>query len=327
MLTPRRVLALLIVLTAVIYAPSVGFGFVYEDRNDFRTWAAPGSLTDWALAIWEKPARSLTALSYMAGQSLSGVEPWGYHLMSVGWHLVNGVLVAILAAAVVGGGWAAPIVAGVFLLHPVQVESVAYISSHAELVSTACLLLALICVEHGRLALAFVCCGVAMLGKETAVAAFLLVPAWQWFRGRGLEKAWIALMILPVLGLWPRFPPSLELAWIARTVTEAIGLLSLWLLPVPLTIDHDWSSVRIGVSLGVIVALSVWNAPARFAVVCAAALLLPRLLVPQLEGLHEHHLYPVSVGLSLCAGFWLCGGDAQEDVYVPRVSPLPPLPL
>lgn len=324
MLTPIRATSVLLVLTALLYSPSLGYGYVYEDLNDFRKWSEMDTLEAWASWAWRKPARSLTALSYMAGQTLSGLEPWGFHLMSVAWHLLNGVLVAMLAASVVGGGWAVPLVAGVFLLHPVQVESVAYISAHADLVSTAAILLALLFAERRRLGLAFVACGLAVLGKETAVASFLLIPVWEVWRGRAVPKAWIACAVLPPLLLLDRFPITLDPAWMARTVTEAIGLLSLWIVPLPLTIDHDWSAMRIGIAALVMLALVIGNRPARFALASAAVLLAPRLFVPQLEGLHEHHLYNISIGLSLCAGLWLFGEHAQERSHVEsRLSPLP----
>src|SRR5207244_11843331 len=59
-------------------------------------------------------------------------------------HLVNGVLVFFIARSIFGktevsksaAEWMAGLAAGLFLLHPLQTESVTYISSRSELLST-----------------------------------------------------------------------------------------------------------------------------------------------------------------------------------------------
>lgn len=322
MFTPNRATALLVVVTAALYAPSLGYGFVYEDLNDFRTWSQPFALSAWL----ETSARSLTSLSYAAGQALSGVEAWGFHLVSILWHLVNGILLAVLSRRVVGD-WPSVIVAGLFLLHPVQVESVAYISSQSELVSTLPLLLALLLVERRWWIPAWVACGLAMLGKETAVAAFLLVPLWAAWRGLPLPYVrWGAACLIPGLLVGQRFAGmvAFDPAWMSRMSTEWAGLVSLWVFPSPLSIEHDWSSPRLMVMGLALMALAWapwrWTAVIQAALVWCAVAMLPRLFVPQLEGLHEHHLYSWSIGLSLAVGVWLV---REKEAYVPsRIAPV-----
>lgn len=315
MFTPQRTTALLIAVTALLYARTLAYGFVFEDLNDFQTWSQPFTWSAWI----SQPSRMLTSLSFAAGQALSGTEAWGFHLVSVTWHLINGLLMFLLSLRVLPQ-WGATFAAGVFLLHPIQVESVAYISTQSELVSAACLLTALLLADSGKFALAFLACGLAVLAKETAVVSFLLVPLWLTWRGKDDARLtlWLLACVVPPLWLLPRFGGylTLDLAWMVRTVLEWAGLLSLWILPHPLAIDHDWSGLRIALTGAVMLVVMLsrrrWALAGQCALLWSAVSVLPRLFVPQLEGMHEHHLMTSTIALSLCAGLWLHPSDARE---------------
>lgn len=295
-----------------MYAPTVGYPFVWEDTNDFQLVMQPWTLDAWLAGAWAGHTRIVAGFLRGMGYALSGVEPWGYHLMSVSVHLLNGVLFAVLAHRVLAGWWASFAV-GLFLLHPLQVESVAYISSQADLVSVTGLLVALLCAERGWVVAAWLACAVAVLGKETAVAGFALVPVWLLWRVgfRWAVVGWFAASVVPGLYVMGRYTPVVDLAWMWRLTADLIGLLSLWVVPYPLSIEHDWSVLRLGLGAVGIVAACVVSRPVRWAVGACVVLVLPRVLLPQIESLHEHHAYPMVVGLSLSAG-WI---GAEWDAW------------
>ncbi len=89
-------------------------------------------------------SRSLLYLTFTINYVLSGQDVWGYHLVNLILHLANGLLMLLVAGLVLRKvidderlvRWYAILAAGFFVVHPVQTESVTYISSRSELLST-----------------------------------------------------------------------------------------------------------------------------------------------------------------------------------------------
>jgi protein O-mannosyl-transferase len=121
---------LLCAVTVFAYRPAWHGGFVWDDdryvtNNPLLT--APDGLR----RIWfslDAPSQYFP-LSYtvlMIGRSLWGLNPEGYHWLNLSLHIANALLVwALLSRLKVPGAWLA---SAIFALHPVQVESVAWIS-------------------------------------------------------------------------------------------------------------------------------------------------------------------------------------------------------
>jgi tetratricopeptide (TPR) repeat protein len=61
-----------------------------------------------------------------------GLNPWGHHLTSVLLHALNSVLVFLVLRRLTGATWRSLMVAGLFGLHPLRVESVAWISERKD---------------------------------------------------------------------------------------------------------------------------------------------------------------------------------------------------
>src|SRR4029079_9150880 len=121
---------ILVLATIFAYRPAWNGGFVWDDdfyvtKNHLLT--APDGLR----RIWfslESPSQyfPLTYTSFRVERSLWGLKPTGYHLVNILLHTANALLLwRLLAVLKVPGGWLA---AGIFALHPVQVESVAWIT-------------------------------------------------------------------------------------------------------------------------------------------------------------------------------------------------------
>jgi len=68
----------------------------------------------------------LTLLSLQANHALHGLEPAGYLITNVALHAASAVILFLALVRLTGGIWASAFVAGVFALHPLHVESVAW---------------------------------------------------------------------------------------------------------------------------------------------------------------------------------------------------------
>ncbi|HXR04245.1 MAG TPA: tetratricopeptide repeat protein [Verrucomicrobiae bacterium] len=77
----------------------------------------------------------LTLWSFMLDHLLYGSNPWGYHLTNVLLHSIDSVLVFLVLRRMTGATWRSLIVAGLFSLHPLRVESVAWISERKDMLS------------------------------------------------------------------------------------------------------------------------------------------------------------------------------------------------
>lgn len=84
-----------------------------------------------------------TAVARLAARPGETVAPWVYHLGSLVLHLACTMVVYHLLSRLVGPGWGAASGAALFALHPLQVESVAWISETRNLLATLFSLLAL----------------------------------------------------------------------------------------------------------------------------------------------------------------------------------------
>ena len=86
----------------------------------------------------------LTWMSHMLDCQMFGLKPWGHHLSSVLLHGLNAGLVFVLLYLLTGAPWRSLLVAALFALHPLRVESVAWVSERKDVLSSFFGLLALI---------------------------------------------------------------------------------------------------------------------------------------------------------------------------------------
>jgi protein O-mannosyl-transferase len=159
----------LVVATLVVYWPARHYKFVAYDDNDYvyenkivlagLTW--PG--IEWAFV--DRQANNwhpLTWLSHMLDCQLFGLNAGGPHMVNVAFHCANTVLLFLLLQALMRMGpepsprqtdvfWRNVFVAGLFALHPLRVESVAWISERKDVLSAFFGLLSLLCyVKYAR---------------------------------------------------------------------------------------------------------------------------------------------------------------------------------
>ena len=116
--------------------------YVYENQHvlggltdDGIIWAfTSGHATNWHPVTW---------LSLMLDCQLFGTNPGRLHLVNVFLHLVNTLLLFTVLRKMTGSLWPSSFVAAAFALHPMHVESVAWIAERKDVVSTLFLLLTL----------------------------------------------------------------------------------------------------------------------------------------------------------------------------------------
>jgi protein O-mannosyl-transferase len=198
---PRGWAAVVCGLTFFAYHWTLRFQFVHDDRGIIvdnpatHSWqAVPGYFVT---AVWEGVAptylanayRPIYLLWFRINDAIFGVHAAGWHFTSVVAHVVATYWVIRLAYRLFGE-WPVALFSGmVFGLHPVHIESVAWISGVDEPLVTALLIPAYLCWLHSReagrgggrwQAGSLALYGLAMLIKEIAIVLPLILFASQW---------------------------------------------------------------------------------------------------------------------------------------------------
>ena len=78
----------------------------------------------------------LSWLSHMLDIEIFGLNPGGHHLVSVLFHVVNGLLLFLALQIMTGELWKSAFAAALFALHPINVDSVAWVAERKNLLST-----------------------------------------------------------------------------------------------------------------------------------------------------------------------------------------------
>ncbi len=141
--TPAAVVAVgLALLILAAYAPLWKNGFVEFDDDVYVTenpWVAgglSGRAVAWAFtSIYAFNWHPLTWLSHLADVSLYGLDPRGHHFTSLLIHLANSILVFLVLAAMTGSRWRSALVAAIFAVHPLHVESVAWAAERKDVLA------------------------------------------------------------------------------------------------------------------------------------------------------------------------------------------------
>ena len=182
------------------YLPALSAGFVWDDE----AFTDAAAVRDWSglWRIWSSPRAieneghywPLVYTSFWLEHKLWGFAPAGYHAVNVLLHAANTLLVRRLAERLaVPGAW---FVAAVFAVHPLHVESVAWIIERKDLLSGLCYLAAFLVWlrftdeprggrggRHYVLALALFVAGMLCKSIVVTLPAAFLIALW-WRRGR-----------------------------------------------------------------------------------------------------------------------------------------------
>jgi tetratricopeptide (TPR) repeat protein len=234
----------LILGTAVLYFPVGTYEFVDYDDLDYVV-QNPHVRDGWSLEelTWLSTHahasnwHPLTWMSHMLDVQSFGLEAGGHHLVSVAFHALNGALLFLLLVSATGRGWASLFAALFFAVHPLRVESVAWISERKDVLSGTFWMLALfLYTRHARKPSALRMAAVvsvfllAMAAKPMVVSLPLILLLWDiWPTGRWnpfgdptlARNASTTRSIL--LEKVPLFALALGLSWVTFAVQSQSG--------------------------------------------------------------------------------------------------------
>lgn len=212
--------ALLLLVSAAAYFPALHGEFTNFDDDEFVTRntrlraGLTGETVRWAFtSFYASNWVPLTWVSHLLDVSLFGFEPRGHHLVNVLFHGANALILFFVLRALTGAGGRSLFAAALFSLHPLHVESVAWVAERRDVLSTFFWFLAL--GAHQRYALR------PTVGRYLATAALVVCGL--------LAKPMVVMLpvVLLLLDLWPlgRLPPG------ARFSARRLGLLLLEKVP------------------------------------------------------------------------------------------------
>jgi Tfp pilus assembly protein PilF len=146
----RTVGALLVVVTLVAYARLWNASFIHFDDPSYITEnkhvlrGLSWENVVWAWTTYEQSNwHPLTWLSHMADVQCFGLNARMHHLVNLLLHVGSTLLLFAILAEMTGAVWCAAFVAALFAVHPMHVESVAWIAERKDVLSTFLGLLAL----------------------------------------------------------------------------------------------------------------------------------------------------------------------------------------
>ena len=226
-------------LVLAAYFPALGGGFVWDDddnvTNNFTLRSVDGLLRIWSDLLANQQYYPLTHTSFWVEYRLFGLNPFPYHLDNILLHAgVAFLFWRVLRALAIPAAWLA---AALFAVHPVHVESVAWITERKNVLAGVLYLAAALAFLRAAgigvapaqgqrplvrpslwRALALLLFGLALLSKTavaTLPAALLVVLLWK--RPRGWRRSAAALVPFFVLGALA----STITAWIEQTHVNA----------------------------------------------------------------------------------------------------------
>ncbi len=219
-LTKPYIFLFIFMITAAVYGNTFRNQWTYDDMpvvvQNPDAHSISGFLEN------HRPGRPLRELTYIPEYHLFGSDPAGYHIQQLLWHAANGLLLFLVLS---GLGIEAPFaLVGVllFLLHPLQAESVANISHRKELLAGFFCLAALLAYLKGlaasglprlwRLVLSALFFYAALLANQTAITFPLIIILYEllWLKGTErlvLRRPWLlaTLLLAAVVVMFVRY--------------------------------------------------------------------------------------------------------------------------
>lgn len=203
------VLLALVVLTIAVFDRVRDHDFVTWDDGPYVTenTIVQGGLTAKGLVwAWTAPTapywHPLTWMSHMLDVELFGLDAGGHHLTSLAIHVINSLLLCLLLVHLTGSAGRSAFVAALFAIHPLHVESVAWIAERKDVLSTLFLLLTIGAYGWyarrpgwGRYAAVFLVFALGLAAKPMLVTMPLLLLLLDiWPLGRG-SSSWPHLLL------------------------------------------------------------------------------------------------------------------------------------
>lgn len=139
---PAVIVAVLVALVWIVFGQTTGHDFVNFDDEVYvyQNPKVSGGLSldaiEWAFThAHARNWHPLTTLTHMLDCQLFGLAAGGHHAVNVAIHSANGALLFLLLRGLTGSTWRSAAVAALFAVHPLRVESVAWIAERKDVLS------------------------------------------------------------------------------------------------------------------------------------------------------------------------------------------------
>jgi len=230
-------------IAGLVYAQSLRFGFVWDDRVVIEQQiSAFQSLEDAFFpekgvhGLSQRSYRPMVYASYLWDTFFWKVDPFGFHLTNLFFHLGNTILIFFLGKTLIGdasvGRWVGFWASLFFAVHPAHVESVAWVSGRGDMMALCFFLVSfLLFLKFAeRNAWLFLWSAsffylLSILSKEATLLLVFLFPLVFWGKDRGAihwkDLLMMGLPFLVSLGIWAimrsvalgEVTPSVDFQW------------------------------------------------------------------------------------------------------------------
>ena len=324
-------------LTFAVYSPALGFDFVYDDyaqiveTKQLNSWHMLPRYFSGHVWAWKTPGvpgpyyRPVFLVWLLLNQTLFGLSAPFWHLTSIVTHVAATLLVYAVAKSLTGRTATAAITALLFGVHPVHIESVAWISGITDPLAAVFLLGSFLAFARNKPALSYLLFALALLEKEIAIVLPLLLLAYAWLFERRALRAVTAYFLIAMIYLGVRLAvlhelsmtitpmalrdmlktwPSL-LVFYFRHLAWPSGLSAFYNLPVIQKVDLAGFWLPCAILAPIAVALAWFGWRSRTVAFAAAILLIPILpalnlrTFARVETVHDRYLYLPVMGFCL----------------------------
>ena len=306
------------------YSPVMHTGFLFDDTN--QMFARPEAAEP--LRAWIGPVRPVLMFTYWMNVQLSNQDTFSFHAVNLLIHSIAAVLVFLVIRRLMEWAgsdprlrtWMAAFGAALFLLHPLQTESVAYIAGRSEALSgmfaAASIAVFLYrksaAISWTEVGIVLVTFGAALLSKEQAVVVplVLLLTDYWWNPGfslRGIFRNWklyalmaagglagVALFWKMILGIGTNSTAGFgmkDFTWYQYLFTQFRVLfvyIANFVLPLNLNLDWEFSISRtildrgaiFGLAVLLVISVAAWRYRTRFRLASYGWFLFLVLLLP-----------------------------------------------
>jgi protein O-mannosyl-transferase len=234
---PIAIPVFLAALVWIVFGQTIHDDFVDYDDLDYVTKNAQVARgLSWEGIAWafthfhSSNWHPLTWISHMVDCQIYGLDPWGHHFTNVLVHSANAILLFFLVRQLTGRLWPAAFVAAIFAIHPLRVESVAWVSERKDVLSGLFFMLTLMAyVRYAR---------APNRSRYLAVVIFFVMGL--------MSKPMVVSvpLILLLLDYWPlnRLEPNRRGLWLM--IREKLPLLALALVSSVLTVFAQRGSIQ-----------------------------------------------------------------------------------
>jgi hypothetical protein len=130
---------LLVAIVWIVFGQTLGHEFINYDDHDY-VYENPRITSGLSLEgiVWafthvhSNNWHPLTTISHMLDCSLFGLQPWGHHFTNVLLHSAAAIFLFLALLELTGVRWPSAFVAALFAIHPLRVESVAWVAERKD---------------------------------------------------------------------------------------------------------------------------------------------------------------------------------------------------